>query len=274
MNIAKNVAIQDASKFGMNIEPNEIEFCEIADTSKTLLEVADDSDEEMCENFNSKTVDPTNSLSSLIEIPLENGAKKTVRKSSFLWSLTDPRKQLSKDRLKRVQEAKAGGKNDAKQKQTSRRLIFKKDPANADFILSLSKTNELQIGDWCVFLAEKNNKDVVLLGHLMSFKYIEGRTMKSKQYSWEFAPVVPQNNVTPRGIEVLASWFEIETNTNFFPADKMNSFYININKYIATLVCPNIKIDQDSGCLSFTNETSVLQRFIEQLLRLKSQSHK
>lgn len=270
---AKNAAIRDASKFGMIVEPNEIEVCEIVDNSKTLLEVANESDDEVCEILNPGTVDRDNKLSTLIEIPLENGLNKTVRKSSFLWSLMDPGKQLSKDRLKRVQEAQASSKNDTKRKQTSRRLVFKKDPAHTDSILSLNKSNELQIGDWCVFQTEQNNKTVFVLGHLMSFKYIEGRTMKSKQYSWEFAPVTPQSDVTPRGIEVLASWFEIGSNTNFFPVDKMNSFYINIDKYIVTLVCNNIKVDQNSGCLAFTNEIAVLQQFIDQVLRLKPQPH-
>lgn len=70
----------------------------------------------------------------------------------------------------------------------------------------------------------------------------------------------------------VASWFEIGSNTTFSPIEKLNSFFINIDKYVISLSCLHIKLNPESGCLSFTNDESVLKALQERLLRLTRES--
>lgn len=205
-----------------------------------------------------------------IDIILENGTKKTIRKSTYLWSLTDSRSHLSNDRLKRVQQATTKTETNAKRKMKPRRLVFKKEisPTETQPILTLNKNEDLIIGNWCIFQIErnpkqKNSEKLFVLGNVMAFRYIKGATAKKKQYSWESAPISPPIGVKKRGIEVLASWFEIGSSTNLSPMDKLNCFYIDIEKYVFTLDCPAIQVDRKS--LSFTNDMHVLEKVNQQL---------
>lgn len=126
------------------------------------------------------------------------------------------------------------------------------------------------IGDWCVFETKKQNKNAFVLGNIVAFKYIQGRTAKDRQYSWEFAPIkAPENVKKPRGIEVLASWFEIGSITTLVPIKNVNSFYINIDKYIVSLSSVQIKSIPESGCLSLTDDQAVLKALEIQLTRLR-----
>lgn len=134
--------------------------------------------------------------SSSIDVTMSDGTQKRIRKSTFLWTLTDSQKHLSNDRLKRVQEAKQEPKTGI-DKSRKRRLVFMKEvsPGQTESIFSLSKNDELQIGDWCIFQIKKssqeNDRAIFVLGNVLCFKYILGRTAKDKQYSWEFAPIDP-----------------------------------------------------------------------------------
>lgn len=270
INESKSAALKDALMFGINISVEEIRSCELLNldnlqSHKHILSdetrSMNDSDEENVESDDEKV------RSSMIKITLANGTKKTIRKSTYLWTLTDSRKHLSSDRLKRVQGVKMDEKLTKSTKPATRRLVFKKENNCSGPILTLSKCESLQIGDWCIFQIEKDKAPVFVLGNILSFKYIEGRTRKERQYSWEFAPVTAEKNVKPRGIEVLASWFKIGSSANLFPIDKVNSFYIDIKKYVFNLNCSNIKLDQSSGCLTFTSDVEVLKQFQEQLSR-------
>lgn len=260
---AKEMAIKDATKFGM--KTNDIEECEINCTPQAAPGDIESDDEDI---DTSHTQDPPNPL---IEIMLENGTKKTIRKSHFLWTLTDSRQHLSNDRLKRVQETKANNKPD-KQQPLSRRLVFRKELMAAP-ILTMKKYDELQIGDWCIFEIENNNKVVFVIGNVLSFRYKDGKSAKTKKYTWDFVPINAPKNVKPRGIEVMASWFHIGLTTDHSPMGVLNSFYIDIDKYIITMECKNIKLS-DSGCLTFTNEITVLQHIHAKLSPLSKYSQK
>lgn len=199
-------------------------------------------------------------ISPFIEILLENGTKKTIRKSTYLWTITGPVKHLSNDRLKRVQEAKDA----RKPKKARRQLVSKKEisPNQSEPILTLCKNDSLMIGDWCVFETKKQNKNAFVLGNIVY--------LKDRQYSWEFAPIkAPENVKKPRGIEVLASWFEIGSITTLVPIKNVNSFYINIDKYIVSLSSVQIKSIPESGCLSLTDDQAVLKALEIQLTRLR-----
>lgn len=265
---AKMAALQDVSKFGMEIQITEIESCEllkpnILQTSQHILleepENIVDSDEE---NFGSQDSEVRTSN---VEITLANGTKKTIRKSTYLWTLTDSMNHLSNDRLKRVQGVKKVEKSTKSTKPTTRRLVFRKETNYSEPILTLSKCENLQIGDWAIFQITDDTELVFVLGNILSFRYIEGKTRKERQYSWDFAPVKVDENVKPRGIEVLASWYKIGSTTTLLPIYEVNSFYVDMKNYVFNLICKNIKLG--NNCLTFTEDKNVLLQLQEQLAR-------
>lgn len=270
---AKVIAITNAAKFGIIVHSDEIEKCQLKQTNvfkkryynKKKIECDRENREpEHTSEFNRFENSP------LIDITLASGAKKTVRKSTLLWTLTESKQKLSSDRLKRVRDAG----QDTKPKKR-RRLEFKKavSPNHNVSILSLIRKDELQIGEWSIFqytkLTETNEPiEVFVTGNILSFKYINGKTEKDKQYSWEFAPVTPDPKCQLKGIEVLASWFEVVPNELFTPIANINSFYINIGKYVTSLVCSTIKLEGESGCLSLSNDQTVSEQILTTLSRI------
>lgn len=277
INKAMNGAIQDVKLFGINVEQNQIECCKIKkittsiskhreDELDDLLESDTDSTEPSLQHVHEQREKPN----SFVNITLENGTTKTIRKSTYLWTLTDSKPHLSSDRLKRVQQSK--NKSENQMKRSHRRLVFRKEvtPNQNESILTLCKNMEIQIGDWCIFEADKDDVKVFVLGNALSFKYIEGRTAKDKKYSYDFAPIIPPKNIKPRGIEVSASWFSIEMDTNLAPFGKVNSSYMNINRYVTTVECSDIKLNHDTGHLTFTNELVVLQEVKFRLTQIRN----
>lgn len=267
VNKAKTAALDAALKLGIKIDAKDIDKCDILDkgtpnplhheTPNEINTVGSDEEDLISQ--------PNTNTSSCIEITLENGTTKRIRKSTYLWTLTDSAKHLSNDRLRRVQET-----NDSTSRKAKRQLVFKKEvaPNQREHVLTLSKYDEIQIGDWSVFTFVKESKNVFVLGNIIAFKYIKGRTAKERQYSWEFAPVKPPKDVkNPRGIQVLATWFEISSKTTFFPVKIPHSFFINIDHYVISLNCQHIKLNPESTCLTFTNDDGVLNALHEQLSR-------
>lgn len=270
MNKALNDAVIRISSFGINIEAGEISSCEHIHVDKLQRIFSDDVVDSSDDDTEFTTTVPVNDVkpNSFIDITLENGTKKVIRKSTFLWTLTDPRKHLSNDRLKRVQQATQDAQN-VPVKKVKRQLIFKKEVSQTqtESILTLCKNDEIQIGDWCIFeMKIRNNREkVFVLGNVLSFNYIKGKTAKERQYSWEFAPTVPPKGVKERGVEVLASWYEIGSGTHLSPIDTLNCFHIDIKCYVYTMDCPNIKVHKES--LSFTNDHKVLEQFQQKLYK-------
>lgn len=117
---------------------------------------------------------------------------------------------------------------------------------------------------------EPKTTNVFILGNVLSFRYIDGKSAKAKEYSWDFVPVVPGPNTQNRGIEVLASWFEIGLDVNFPPMniDESNSFYMNIERYVPKLVCSSAKVSENSNSLSISNDIAVVENVLTQLNRI------
>lgn len=63
----------------------------------------------------------------------------------------------------------------------------------------ISKMDEIGIGDWCIF--EKENR--ILIGLILSFRYLNGKTFKDQSYGKSTAFV--QSSGKPVG--VLGSWY-------------------------------------------------------------------
>lgn len=262
-------AITDAKKFGIIITAKDIEQCSLQDVRLTLQNThAMDSNigislgigSERTTNFTCESLrdysDDNKNLgenSSYIEV---SGPKKrkVIAKSSIIWLLSDSKKKLSSDRLKRVTECSGTLKKSARQ------LEFI-DVAQTNQLIFQAK--EIKTGDWCIFQS-KSNDDKFLLGCVLSFRYINGTTKKEKQYSLDFAPT--KHATEARGVEVLASWNLMENNGTVHSGNKQNS-YINIKLYVATISKQLIGKNEVNGVCIKKDKMSLIEN---ELFHLKT----
>lgn len=250
---AKISALEDAQRFGMRVTGDEIDLCDIDNVdmfqheSQNLNDHSIDSDGETGEEdtVSSEYFNPRPSPrhhasrnvkhkpNASIEMDLGDGEKKTIKKSTLLWLLSESTGYLSKDRLKRVQDA-------SRSKTCRRRLQFSKEISNKS---SIKHECEIKIGDWCIFTDDRKP----ILGHVICFKYIKGKNPKQKQYSWDFVPVsVDEDKENIRGINVLAEWFQIRKDGKLRAIDSVKSSYKNIENYVATFKNPLFNYDEES----------------------------
>lgn len=138
------------------------------------------------------------------------------------------------------------GSTSAKRKNTSRdESTPKKTMIRNDLYIS----DEMSVGDWCRFRSHIMNGQPknFIIGRVLSFEYIQGKTEKEKQYSLDTAPI-SSNTSNKRGILALAVWkmLNIEFTLEVLPSP---SFFANIEDYVAHLDSPkclenpNFKVD-------------------------------
>lgn len=241
---AKKNAIKDAIYFGMECSDSSIR-CDLTTQSlktacnrkRKIEEVYVDS---LVHRTPEKSSSETNDNNRFVEIRSQ-GTQKMIRKSTYVWLLSDASNPLSNDRLKRVQGAK-------KQGTARQRLFFPREMPTKELINAI----EIQLGDWCVFLL-KNNASDLMFGRINSFKYIAGKNESEKQYTWDFAPIDPQlPEDKKRGISVMSSWYRIDSAMDIKQSNDLNCFYINIDNYVATLKNP--KFEKTQSGISFTKD--------------------
>lgn len=152
-----------------------------------------------------------------------------------MWLLSDSSNPLSNDRLKRVQGAQ-------EQKDARKRLILSREMSG----MRLNKAKEIQLGDWCVF--RPNDGCDFMLGSVSGFQYIAGKSDKERQYTWDFAPVAPEHlsEDKKRGVNVMSSWYHIDSAMQIKRLDGLNCFYINIDNYVATFMDPTFEKTQSA----------------------------
>lgn len=193
--IARSKALNDISKFGINIKEADIVHCDvrtqaishkedaskgaILDTESNDMEYSD-TDELGDENLNGNLVgntDPSTDLETdqlsehlpdnfsqsdkkldkrYIMICDEDGQEKFVRKSSIVWILSDPIKKLSNDRLKRVQMVSAETASTiTKRAKTNQHVHLDKNLAEAVY-------TELRVRQWaiCWFQSKEDYWDI------------------------------------------------------------------------------------------------------------------
>lgn len=256
INSAKIDAIADAEKLGMDANTHEINECEIKNvnpsSNKQNIEMAQDESEEevltLSEHNNLRDYPSQmaeDDSTPFVDVDIIGGNnKKTIRKSTYLSLLIESNGSISKDRLRRVQDA-------TKPKTCVRRLNFKSSISAESGIES---DEEIKIGDWCVFSDGSVNNQKLVLGQIIAFQYITGKNMKHRQYSWDFAPIsVRENQQSMRGVQVLAVWYDVELNGNLTATSLMHSSYRNINNYIATLKNPLFDFSDNSKNLTTIN---------------------
>lgn len=172
-----------------------------------------------------------------VEIMDQDGSSSIIKKSAIVWLLSESKGKLSSDRLKRVQARKEDESNGPKR-------VYKPPSFSNNIKMgNLSKLSEIKVGDWCIFktrcenLSEDPSADLII-GNILAFKYSTGDTEKKRQYSLDVAPV-KSNIENPRGISVLGLWYSLKKD---FTLENLPhpSFFINIDKYVATVNAPEI----------------------------------
>lgn len=216
-----------------------------------------------------------NNLCPFTEVKDKCGNTKVVRKSSVLWLLTTSRSSLSSDRLQRVQTKAIERVNQRSFSATSTKhnelSTFTSGTLGQQAKL-IWQNDELHIGDWCIFADEIKNKpprpnaDIysgVFAGLVIGFKYIVGKTVKAKQYSWNNAPVHTNlDRSLRRGINVLATWYKYTENGNLISLNATKKhFFRNINNYVGTVK----SFERSSGNLKISLHSDQLIHFNQQL---------
>lgn len=101
-------------------------------------------------------------------------------------------------------------------------------------------SNEIKIGNWCVFqnVFEKNETEF-LLGNILSFRYVSGKTNSEKKYSWDFASVgknrFKENSNNEKALEILASWYEMDLKSTAPTFKHAQNTFIHMQYYVANL---------------------------------------
>lgn len=193
---AKRFAINDAEMFRMFIDYNSIDTCVISiprcfyKNMQLDDESANDSEDESDIDFDTgdNTMDENEVISREIEddndlVEDENrayvtvtdpvtGKKKIIRKSTYVWSISEGKSKISSDRLIRVQQAESS--------QPLAKHLAK--PMNLPPNSKVYVSKLFSIGDWCFF----KNDGMICIGQVLTFKFANGKSAKEKLYKGNF----------------------------------------------------------------------------------------
>lgn len=268
---AKSSALSDAARLGMDVDACKIDHsgfknCIRANPSPESSDLESDDDEQLSFLQHNILVQEKSNDTKYIEIKEKDGSVRTILKSSAIWALTETKNCLSKDRLTRVQSphirpntprSTPSSKSSARKRRmsdTSQENYSKRKKESEP----IHSAEELTVGDLALFRSNSQMVDNYgpgcVLGMILGFRYIKGRTEKDKQYTLDSVPISAENT-SNRGVEVLATWKNIDENfqPNSFPG---NSIFLNINSYIAT-----IKMTNNFKLQNFSNE---IETFLEE----------
>lgn len=162
---------------------------------------------------------------------------------------------MSSDRLKRVQDSSQSmdSQRPSKRVKLSSGVRLQNDQ-------TICKREEISIGEWCLFaldfddgsfteVAEQNVINNTIIGIVLAFQYSDGKTDKQKQHRRDSA-LTSQNDIS-----VLSNWHMINSEGNLTSLKHSNSFYVPMNKYLAT-------VDNSKSNIQITKENlDLLQTF-------------
>lgn len=268
------VAVEDARKFGMNVSQDDIKICPLHDrplAKKTKssntdaafvdLEIARNDRPIEFQNLRDYTLDVNGTpdeKSQFVNVTGKNGTR-TVRKSSMMWSLSDSKQKVSSDRISRTRQ-------NSKKKTANRQLEFVDVSTVNQPIYS---TEEIKVGDWCIFQNVFKEGSGFLLGNILSFNYVSGETIKEKKYTWDFASVgkarshnknsSTRNPNQNKEVEILASWYEVELRATSANFKFSRNTVINMQHYVANLRYDVIeRSNNNTICLSKEYSKSIM----------------
>jgi len=146
-----------------------------------------------------------------------HGKEIVVRKSSICWLLNKNCSRLSSDRLQRVIEKEYFPKS--------------KSTLRSNLLTPSCKTcDDVTVGEWCLF--RQTEKNVILLGLILSFSYLQDKSRKCREFSKEYATVNYESN---REVGVLCSWYSYDNEGNVKPVLVESHGYINLKNYVCTI---------------------------------------
>lgn len=264
---AQDTALNDIRKFGIKINPSDIEHCDVKMrpvpklvpseesaskdddldqdldddelTNEIEEEAANENIDHLAENLSHENLESNNtSHNKYILICEEDGQEKFVRKSKIVWLLSDSTKKLSNDRLKRVQMVSADVTNSAVKRS--------KTTTHQDSLHeTLNKTtrDELKVGQWVICWRESKEEDPddilvegietvlanILIGVILGFRFSSGKTDKEKQYRSDVALIT--NDPLMKNVDILATWYKIGENGELSFFDR-NSYFMGSQQYI------------------------------------------
>lgn len=250
-------SVNDARKFGMDVNQDDIRNCPLdfnplienkdKNTDSEFIDLGISRDDKPMEHENLKDYginanETQDEKSRFVNVDTKSG-KKTILKSSLMWSLTNSKDKLSTDRLRRVRGVS---------KASPRRQLEFVDVSLLN--QPIHKANEVKIGDWCVFTnIFDENQTGFLLGNILSFRYVDGRTNAEKTYSLDFASVEkrpggipPQENPEKKNVEILASWYKMEMEHITGALEFVRNTFIHKQYYVANLTFNVIEKHQNN----------------------------
>lgn len=247
---ATRFAINDAANFGMTVGEDDINTCALPipkyleDDLEASLE-DDDSEASEVENENNDIDDTETFMNDIMENEFADGEDlqrsmvtvkdhlgrdQVMRKSTFVWTISEGTPRYSSDRRYRVQQNNT-------------------PIAATDVSLYLPSTNIVQVekhiklGEWCFF---KGENEQIVIGSLHAFRYAKRKLVKDKIYKFDSIDLEGRLD-----LEVLSSWHSLDDkgalNSKFVG-------FISVRKYIATVSSPTV--DPDTRTL-FYNENDL-----------------
>lgn len=140
---------------------------------------------------------------------------------------------------------------------------------------SLKTLDSINIGHWCLFHVH----DQYLVGQVLGFSYLGVKTYKAREYSRNFANVLPPtlSDVAPakvKSIGVLCTYYSWDDN-GILTQNTQRQLYIDISSYKATLSEPsfdqNLHVDIAlvQKIRQFIEKGDLLLSIIEYILNTK-----
>lgn len=256
MERARQAAIKEADAFGMHYKENDIiqtELNSLSGGNSAIIETVDIHDlfEDMETNaFVDEDVIAEHSeleslrntaFDSFVEIIRADGSIEKVKKSTFVWSLTESVDKLSSDRNKRVY-----GPNSDQSSKKKAKLVIVSDKENP-----IVKANILSVGSWAIFnnfsidsiqkcfdanTCENISSNGYLIGKILGFRSVEkGR---SKQYKPNHVKI-DEIRTSSHSIHVLAVCYVCNKEGILTKVNAKDNFELNLNHYFGTIENPN-----------------------------------
>lgn len=210
---ARNDALQKSAEFGMIVTWEGIITCDVQNLNASIEEtLSDDAFEEEYEYAMEADLLAEDLGSNLIEVVDMDGSSRKMKKSTFIWMISESNDKLSSDRLKRVQGSDF---------QQNKRF---KSSTTIDNKLHLFKSENLEIGEWAIFrsnndaIQENTSTDIsldnYLIGIVVGFRYVQEKNQVRK-YKYNYAPTTGKteenktlDKTVDKTIQVLCIWYD------------------------------------------------------------------
>lgn len=216
-----------------------------------------------------------------IEIVDDDGSSKSMRISTYLWSLTKSKHKLSLDRLKRVQDKGPEVAREVDTQQNKRAKLSEPNEIPIDFFLH--KSEGLSINDWAIFRSDAETvagtvdnslDDSIHLGIVVGFRFIEkilnAKTKKMKmkrtRCNAEYVSTNQTESLTKnKKIQVLCIWYTWSENGILQPRKNSDNLIVILSNYLISMKTPDIKKNSNRASYFLdTKQLNELKSFMQE----------